>query len=57
MASFLGARQAWKSCPGRKKRKMREREGGRAGGVEWGGGEERLKWTSYNYNDILAVTF
>ena len=36
---------------------MREREGGRAGGVEWGGGKERLKWTSYNYNDILAVTF
>ena len=56
MASFLGARQAWKSCLGRKK-KENEGEGGRAGGVEWGGGEERLKWTSYNYNDILAVTF
>ena len=31
-------------------------------GVEWGGGEERLlpkgkKWTNYNCNDMLAVTF
>ena len=45
-----------------KERKERGRGGGRVWGVEWGGGEERLlpkgkKWTSYNCNDMLAVTF
>ena len=53
----MGARQAWKSCQGRKKKENEGERGREGGGDEWGGGKERLNGRVTIYNDILAVTF
>ena len=60
MASFWGARQAWKSCLGRKK-KENEGERGREGGGRWMGwrrGEakmDELQLQRYTRSYLLKI--